>query len=61
MRRLIEDAPEGAQIADGVDEIAEIHRLDHVGVDAQLIALEEVAVFAGGSEHHYRDRSQMFI
>src|SRR5216117_1400323 len=44
-RRLIDDAPESAELTDGIDEIVELHRLDHVGIDTQFVAFEQVALF----------------
>src|SRR5438132_14013560 len=39
-RRLVGDGPEGADMFHGVDERVKLHRLDYVGIDTKLIAVE---------------------
>ena len=50
-RRLVDNGPEHAEVPDGLDELGEIDRLDHKGVDAEIITQHQVAFLARGREH----------
>jgi hypothetical protein len=41
-------------LADGLDELLEVDRLDDVAVDAQLVTLHDVALLRGGGEYDVR-------
>src|SRR3954464_13202677 len=41
-RGLIEHGPEDAQVRDDLEEFLEADGLDHVGIDPELVALEQV-------------------
>src|SRR5215813_12672856 len=41
-RRLVDDRPEDADAADGLDELLEDDRLDDVGVGAEAVGLDDV-------------------
>src|SRR5258708_30780261 len=43
-RRLIDDRPEQSEVLDRSDEVPEPHRFDDVGVDAELVAPDDVAL-----------------
>src|SRR5690606_33653438 len=60
-RRLVEDRPELPQRLDRGEELVGIHRLDHVGVDAQVPAAGQVALLAGGGQHDHGDAAQGFV
>src|SRR4051812_32803896 len=45
---LVEHGPEHAEVGDRADELLELDRLDHVGVDAQLVALDDVRFLLRG-------------
>src|SRR5207248_9433817 len=58
---LVEEHPVQAQLADGLGELLEVDRLDDVAVDAQLVTLHDVALFAGGGEHDHREGPRLWI
>src|SRR5271154_4354411 len=52
-RRLIDEHPEHADVADGFVELLEINGLLSVGVYAEIVPFDQVPFFLGRSEHHY--------
>jgi hypothetical protein len=52
---FVDDGPEAADLADGIEELSEIDRFDDVSVDAELVAADEVLFFAGAGEDDDRD------
>ena len=46
-RGLVDEGPEGADRLHGVYEILEVHGLDHVGVDPQVVGLDQVRFLPG--------------
>src|SRR3984893_1871849 len=59
--RLVDDGPENPQFLDGVDEGVKIHRLDDIGIHAQLIARHHVPLFTGRSKHHHGNHPEFFV
>src|SRR3712207_12764 len=57
-RRLVRDGPEEADVPDNVYEVFEAHRLDDVGVGAQVVAIGQISLLARRGEHHHRDPLQ---
>ena len=49
-RALVDERPEHAEALDGLDEALEVHRLDHVGVHAEVVAGDEVLLLARRGE-----------
>jgi hypothetical protein len=48
-RRPFVDPPqERAYLSHRLDEILEFHRLDHMGIDAELVAVQQILLFARG-------------
>src|ERR1035438_3425024 len=60
-RRLVDGGPKNAELFDRPHKVDEIHRLDHVGVDAVLIKLDQIRRFARGSERYDRNYFQMLV
>src|SRR5207302_414787 len=60
-RQLVEDGPERSELLDRLHELAELHRLDDVGVHAQLVAAQQVDLLAGRGQHHHRRQAQLEI
>src|SRR5205823_1811227 len=55
IRDAVQHIPVDPQFADGVNKVAEIHRLHEVTVDAKFVALGDVAFFLRRREHHDGD------
>src|SRR5438105_4125404 len=53
-RRLVDDGPEPAEQLDGVDELVEGHRLDDIGVHAELVTPHQI-LFLG--QRHVKGRA----
>lgn len=53
--RLIDHRPEESELADGLDELVEIDRLDNVGIHTQAVTLDQVLLLPGGGEHDNGD------
>src|SRR5688500_6547680 len=60
-RRLVDDGPERAELADSIDEGAKIDRLHHIGIGAELVAADEILFLARGGEHYDGNGLQRFI
>ena len=55
--RLVEEQPILTQLPHGFAEVIEIHRVDDVAVNVQVIAFHDVAFLGGGGKNHDWDRS----
>src|SRR5476649_2165737 len=60
-RHFVDDCPEHADLLHGVDEILKLQRLDHVGVDAELVAVDEILLLPRRGHHYDRDRLERRI
>src|SRR3546814_6849954 len=60
-RSLVQHRPETAQRAHGLEELVHVHRLDHVGVGAEIPAARQVALLVRGGQDHHRDPPQMLV
>src|SRR3954463_5393142 len=61
VRDTVDQHPVEAQFRDRVVERLELHRLHDVAVDAETVALDDVALLIGGGHHHDRDRARRRI
>src|SRR5690606_19626366 len=61
IRRGVDHGPELAQGLDRPEELVDVHRLDHVGVHAQVPAPGQVALLARGREDHHRQAPQLVV
>src|SRR5439155_21595909 len=59
--RLVDDAPEQAQFFNRAHEFVKAQRLDDVGIDAQVIALGEVALLTRRGQHDDWYRAQPLV
>ena len=48
-RHFVDDRPKPAHLPHGFDERVKLRGLDHVGVDAELVAVEKILLFARGA------------
>src|SRR5262249_9166663 len=60
-RRLAQDRPEAADVADRLDEMLEDDRLDDVGVGAEAVGVDQGLVLPRGRQHDDRDRPQRVV
>ena len=58
---LVEDQPVQTELTHGIGELAEIHRLAHIAIGAEAIAIDSVAFFVRGSQDHDRKASCALI
>ena len=54
-RRLVEEEPVVAELLRHLDELVEVHGLDDVTVDAQLVALGDIPFLPGRGQDDHRD------
>ena len=52
LRHFVDDRPERAHLLHGVDEILKFQRLDDIGIDAELVAADQILLLARGGHHH---------
>src|SRR5690606_27441586 len=60
-RGLVEHRPELAQRAHGLEELVDIDRLHHVGIDAEVPAARKVVLFARGRQDHHRHALEALV
>ena len=58
---LVYQRPVHSDLANHFQEFVEIHGFDDVTVDAEFIALDDIAFFLGGHQHHDRYRGRLLI
>src|SRR5690606_24089847 len=57
----VDDRPELAQGLDRTEELVDVHRLDHVGIHAQVPAAGQVAFLARGRQDHHRQAAELLV
>src|ERR1700722_19776650 len=60
-RRRVDHRPKSAKLLDGIDELVEVNRLDHVGIHAQPVACHQVFFFVRGREDNYGNQLELVI
>src|SRR5688572_13476750 len=60
-RRLVDDGPERTELTDSINEGAKVHRLHHIGICSELVAADEILLFARRGEHHDRNGLERLV